>query len=381
MAACVPKRREGGAAGIIYNLAQELEKRGHEIVTLFQEDVLDSPVFPRRLEELYFATKVAFFISRAPQRFSVVNIHAPNGFVYGHLRRLPRFQPNPPYVMTIQGVEERYGHAMRREAKKGRAWHFAARNRLWWRAYHLARYRWSIRTADAAICANREAWSYLQARYNLDSERVWWVPNGVEDRFFVSRQYSTPASPRLLYVGSWLDRKGIYYLRDAMTALADKSPGLKLTVAGCFADSATVKSFFAPPARPQVDVIPFVPSEELPGLYLQHDIFVFPSLMEGMPLALLEAMATGMPVVTTETCGMVDVVEHEVNGLLVPPANAEALIEAILRLSESAELRKRLGQAAQETMRRYTWDQIARKVERVFELAVQDGNRRGDKSR
>jgi len=92
-----------------------------------------------------------------------------------------------------------------------------------------------------------------------------------------------------------------------------------------------------------------------------------------MPLVLLEAMATGMPVVTTETCGMMDVVEDGVNGLLVPAADAPALTEAIGRLVGCADLRRRLGQAAQETMRRYTWDKIARKVEKVFALAAQNG--------
>lgn len=79
-------------------------------------------------------------------------------------------------------------------------------------------------------------------------------------------------------------------------------------------------------------------------LYAEHDVFLFPSLMEGLPSVLLEAMATGMPIVTTETCGMPDVVEHEFNGLLVPPANAQAIEGSILRLAHSVELRQKLGE-------------------------------------
>jgi glycosyltransferase involved in cell wall biosynthesis len=102
-------------------------------------------------------------------------------------------------------------------------------------------------------------------------------------------------------------------------------------------------------------------------LYAEHDVFLFPSLMEGLPLVLLEAMATGMPVITTETCGMPDVVENDYNGLLVPPANALAIEEGILRLARSVELREKLGMAARETMKRYTWERAARQLEALYQ--------------
>jgi hypothetical protein len=60
-------------------------------------------------------------------------------------------------------------------------------------------------------------------------------------------------------------------------------------------------------------------------LYAQHDVFVFPSIVEGLPDVLMEAMAGGMPVITTETSGMSDIIENDFNGLLVPPADAESL--------------------------------------------------------
>lgn len=102
----------------------------------------------------------------------------------------------------------------------------------------------------------------------------------------------------------------------------------------------------------------------------EHDIFLLPSLMEGMPLALMEAMATAMPVVTTETSGMADVVEDGFNGLLVLPADAASLALAIIRLHDSVELRAVIGQQAQRAMRRYTWSNVTRKLEMVLCLAV-----------
>ena len=101
--------------------------------------------------------------------------------------------------------------------------------------------------------------------------------------------------------------------------------------------------FFGPKLAANVEVRPVIAAGSMQELYAEHDIFVFPSLMEGLPSVLLEAMASGMPVITAETCGMPDMVQDGFNGLLVPPADASALENAIARLAESEELRERLG--------------------------------------
>lgn len=368
-----PKNRGGGVAGVIYNLGAQLEHRGHQVDYIFRDDMPKSSLVPQRFELVHYACQVAARILRSRRKYDLVNLHAPAGFVYGFLRKALRLKSVPPYVMTMHGLEERRVHAMSREAKKGRAWHFALKNRIWHRLYHQPAYKFSIRTADLAIILNREACSYVQLRYNCDSHRVWYVPNGVEEQFFLSRDYSDRVAPRLLFVGQWLDHKGIFYLRDAFEALALTLPDIQLTIAGCAVGPEQVKSLFRASFQDQITVIPRVERANMPGVYAQHDLFVFPSLVEGMPLVLLEAMAAGMPIVTTETCGMMDVIQDDINGILVPSADAQALVEAVLRLSGGAELRRRLGRAAQETARHYTWDRIARRVEKIFSLAAKNG--------
>ena len=132
----------------------------------------------------------------------------------------------------------------------------------------------------------------------------------------------------------------------------------------------TIAGYFAPEVRKRVRVVPFVKRSDMPALYAEHDIFVFPSLAEGMPLTLLEAMATGMPIVTTDAPGMADLIEDEFNGMLVQPAHAGDLADAIERLCLAADLRRQFGQAAQQTARRYTWPIVTRKLERRLLLAA-----------
>jgi glycosyltransferase involved in cell wall biosynthesis len=366
----VSRQKEAGAAGVVLNHAAELEKRGHIVECWFLEDVLEKPVKVKRFEALQFARSLSKRIQRDAGKYDVVNLHAPCGCVYGVWRWIFGKADAPPYVLTMQGSEERYVHAMRIEDRKGRAWNFSWKNRLWHRAYHQTMYDVSIKTAQFGAVANREAWICAELKYGRAPGLFWYVPNGTEERFFLPREFPEKTASDLLYVGTWLDRKGVYYLADAFCAAAKEIPGIRLTVAGCSVGADEVKKLFAAELRERVNVVPFVKREDIAAVYAEHDIFVFPSLVEGMPLTLLEAMATGMPVITTNTCGMADVVENEINGLLVPAADAEKLAEGIERLCRSTELRKRLGLAGQETMRRYTWERVTRQMEEVFALAA-----------
>lgn len=358
---------------MVLNHARELEKRGHRVVCWFLEDVLPDAARGGRFQNLRFAAAVARRILKDPAQFDVVNIHAPWSCAYTLWRKLARPAGAPLCVMTMQGSEERFVQAMRLEHRRGRAPTFGLKNRLWHRLYHQTMYDLSIKTADYGAVANREGWSHSEMKYGIAPGRIWFVPNGAEERFFVEREYSDRPEIRLLYVGGWLERKGVYYLAEAFRILAGKLPNVRLSVAGCMLSEPEVRKWFVPATNERLTVVPFIARDEMPSLYAAHDVFVFPSLVEGMPLTLLEAMASAMAVVTTETSGMADVVEDEVNGLFVPPANAEALASAMERLCRAAGLREQLGRAAQATMRHYTWERVTQKLECILKLAAGDG--------
>jgi glycosyltransferase involved in cell wall biosynthesis len=370
MAACVPRRREGGVAAMMYNLGRELESRGHSVTYIFRDDLLDPAEVPGRFHELTFSFRLAAYIRKNRGNFSVVNLHAPTGFVYGLRKRWFPSPQNPPYVMTLHGLEERRVHVMSREARKGRAWNFRWKNRFWHRVYIYPRFRSAIRTADGAHTIARDTWNLLQLKYNLDADRTAYIPNGVEPRFFVPRQYDRPGPIKLLYAGTWLDQRGIFYLRDALTQLAPKLQGLTMTFAGCGCPAEMITDFFGAELASTIAVKPVVAAAEMQGLYEDQDVLLFPSLMEGQPTVVLEAMATGMPVITTETCGMPDVIFDGINGLLIPPANAQAIEDAVLRLAKSPDLRRQLGEAAQQSMRRYRWEESARKLEILYHYVM-----------
>jgi glycosyltransferase involved in cell wall biosynthesis len=97
------------------------------------------------------------------------------------------------------------------------------------------------------------------------------------------------------------------------------------------------------------------------------DVFVLPSRWEGLPVALLEAMGAGLPVVATRVEGVEEVVEHDGQGLLVPPGDLEALVRSLLRLIEQPDLRERMGKAARKRIEEsYTIDIMCERYLRVM---------------
>jgi len=371
IASGVLRMREAGTAGLVLQQAEELRKLGHTVDCWFFADVIPKPRWPARLSDLEFALQVSCRIRKNPTQYEVVNLLAPWGCVYGPSHKLFPSAELPPFVFTMQGSEERYALVMRAEDRKGRATNFRWKNRVWHRVYHQTLYDLSISTADFGAVANREGWTHSELKYHFQPGRISYVPNGVSKEFFQPRTFFEGIATRLLFVGTWLDRKGVYYLVNAFTELAPYIPNLTLTVAGCMLDESLIRAHFPPETRTRVSVVPFVNREEMPSIYASHHILVLPSLIEGMPLTLLEAMASAMPIVTTNTCGMADVIEDNFNGLLVPAADGPALAAGIQRLCQSHELRKNLGAQAQQTAHRYTWDAIARQLERIFRLAVE----------
>jgi glycosyltransferase involved in cell wall biosynthesis len=114
-------------------------------------------------------------------------------------------------------------------------------------------------------------------------------------------------------------------------------------------------------------------SEEwLPAL----DIFVLPSLTEGTPMALLEAMAMGIPVIASAVGGVPDVIEDGINGFLVPPGESRAIHERIMLLIDKPDQMKRLSRAGKETVNsRYNVRDWCRRIEQMYDSLAEGGSR------
>jgi glycosyltransferase involved in cell wall biosynthesis len=158
-------------------------------------------------------------------------------------------------------------------------------------------------------------------------------------------------------------------LIPAVTTLLRNHPTLTFTVAGC--GPTDVKADFPEDLRSRIEVIPRINGQqELIAVYQRHSVFVLPSMFEGQPLVMSEAAASGLAVVTTSCCGMLDFIRDGENGLLVQPGDATALAGALDRLFRDDALTARLAVAGRETAREFTWERSASQMLAAYQAAV-----------
>ena len=210
----------------------------------------------------------------------------------------------------------------------------------------VARHEAEIHEADGILVPSDYVRDTLIAR-GAAPERIFVLPYGVDVERFRPAPQPTRRGFRILFVGQLSQRKGIKYLLEAVKRL--KLPDAELVLVGkrIGRDEA-----FAP----YHDVfrhVAHVPYHEVHALFQQADIFVYPSLHEGSAFAIFEALASGLPVVTTANSG--SVVRDGEEGFIVPIRDVEALMARIERLYRDPDLRATMGHKARARACDFTW--------------------------
>jgi glycosyltransferase involved in cell wall biosynthesis len=180
------------------------------------------------------------------------------------------------------------------------------------------------------------------------------------------KEYGLTGKIVLLSVCRLSKRKGLSYL---IRALPQLSKDTKLLLVGDGVERNSLESLATElDVRNKVVFAGSMPNAELPRYYSIADIFVLPSLHEGMGIVFLEAMSSGLPVVTTNRGGQVDFVRDGQTGLLVEPKSIDKLRSALQKLIGDDGLRKKLSKNAEELMHsEYTWEKAANRYLKVFE--------------
>lgn len=173
---------------------------------------------------------------------------------------------------------------------------------------------------------------------------------------------------RFLYCGTLSKRKGSDLLASAFLELAREHPQARLILVGHGPLEPVMRAMLEPVAS-QVDFLGFTPWDELPRAYQRGDVFCFPSRYDGWGLALVEAMAAGLPVIsTTRTGAAVEFVQPGVNGWLIPPGDSTALLQA-MRSTLTAPLLN-MGQKASSSVRSHSLPQGAERFVHAAQAAA-----------
>ncbi len=339
---------------------------GHSIEYFATENV--PARFRGRISRLAFPVLVNRLVNRAARNgrpYDIVNVHEPSG---AFVASAASSGTNTRVVVTSHGLEERAWALALEEARRGRGGP-SLRTRLLYPLTGLWQSRRSLRRAHHIFCLNEDDRSYIVRRYGRDPESITRIYPGADQLFAeASRDRGYETATRILFAATWRENKGIRDLVPAFVEIASRHAHVFLEVLGAGVRQAQILSEFPEPIHDRVRFRQAANDVETAAVFAQADIFLLPSLFEGTPLTLMEAMMSGLPVITTATCGMKDVVREERTGLLVPVRQPRAIVAALHRLLTESGLRERLGRAARDTaLANFTWDRVAAPVMEVYE--------------
>ena len=361
----------GGAGNASSNTARGLVQRGHDVLVLtsgwdalpFEETrqavrIIRLATLRRKmdrsnaLEQISFIFAASLRISGLARDFkpdvTLAFFGLPCGVVALLLKRLYRV----PYIVSLRGGD----------VPGFRPYDFRLYHKL---AAPVIRSVW--RHADSII-ANSNGLQKLALAFDSHYP-IPVIPNGVDAlRFVVSGRDWSP--PHVLSVGRVVYQKGFDLAMRALSGLKDLE--WIWTIAGDGPQMAALKAMaeeFGIGGR--VHFTGWLSSEQLKEQYATANVFLFPSRHEGMPNVVLEAMASGLPVIASHIAGNEELVVDGETGRLVPPEDADALREALKPFLVEARMREGMGGAARRRVEAsFSWGSVAQKYENIIRRSV-----------
>ncbi len=233
-----------------------------------------------------------------------------------------------------------------------------------------------LRLADAIYTSSRQSADFAGREYQLQRELIPLIYVGVDTSRFTPSSTPPPERPTIVFAGKLVYNKGVFQLVDAALELAKELPTLRLRLLGradeAIAQELTRRAAAAGRAE-LLELVGFVPHDEMPAQYGRAHVFAAPAPHEPGPgLVYLEAMACGLPVIACEGNGASEVIHNKDTGLLVPPGDRTALVSALRQMLTDEEFRRETGKRA----RRYAvehadWEKGVARLESYYRSVLQ----------
>ncbi len=371
-------------AGAMLQGGSALEKLGHVVDYAFHEDLGPLPRSPRArrlISPLLVLQQVTRRIG-AGRTYDLVEIHEPLAAAYSAARAV---KPLPPCVVFSHGLEARAWIAQR-ERYRVQDRRPSVKSRISVPSTVLSQAHFALRRAAHVIVLNSDDENYLVEKVRVPPTRVSRVDNGAPPFGLPQPLRKTDVSAlRLLFFGTWVDRKGTPELVEAVTALEELQVDFTLTVAGLGLqqrEAARVALRFPPRVRRRVEIRSRVAKSELASLLAAHDILIAASWFEGMPLAVLESAAAGLALILTDISGHRQIIEaadealRDRSAIFVPPNQAAGIVNAVHGLSKDFDLLFQLRVNAYRLGKRLDWENAASQLEKAYFQALSKSSSR-----
>ncbi len=334
-----------GMGRVAWHWRREFERRGHEFIHIGPSDVggVRHPMlFPARAWRKY---------TRLGRNADLFIVHEPASGAFARVEA--------PLAVVSHGLERRNWRQRlsRTQQSEGPV---SLKTRVLFPMWRLRGCERGIRRADALLVTNEQDREFAVRYYGLAARKVRVFRNGVDADGGASSV--EPEQFTAIFVGSWIERKGICTLREAAERLHSRGIAVKWILAGTQVAAPQVLSGWPSAARASTEVIPSFTRQQEPDLYRRAAVFVLPSLFEGQPLSLLQAMAAARCCVASDCCGQRDVIKHDYSGLLFPPGDALEFARHIETAYSDAASRRRLGENARAAVAGREWGIVSAEV-------------------
>ena len=201
----------------------------------------------------------------------------------------------------------------------------------------------------------------------INPDKIQVIHNGIDPLYGTNtKALAFEGQPIIGTVARLAKQKGICYLVEAAVKIREKYPDVNILVVGSGMEENALRDLVARlDLEEHVHFLGYFESAE--GIIKALDVFVLPSLWEGFPYVLLEAMMLKKPIVATDIFGINEIIQHNKSGLLIEPRNADAISSAVINLCSSKKKARRLGDCAYHTVQnRFSLDNTVSKVENLY---------------
>ncbi len=231
----------------------------------------------------------------------------------------------------------------------------------------------SVRAADRVIADSEATRLDLLELYGLDTSKVDVLLSGIRDSYYsasldmtIRKKYGMPNKPYLFAIGTIQPRKNYSRSIQTLAHLRDKGYDLDFVIAGGkgWLEDEMYQTIETTGMSDHVHLIGFADDADLPALYSGAECTLFPSLYEGFGFPVLESMACGTPVVTSNVSSLPEVAGDA--ALLVDPLSTEAITHAVQRILDDSTLRQTLIERGFRQAKKFTWERSARQLRQIY---------------
>lgn len=393
----LPQWSHGGVETLVFETSKRLVRRGCEVHIICDGNYLKTNKDYRIVEgihvhfvkpkPLFNIPNISYSLKAAEKAlvldqifdFDIFHGHGIYGFGFALFKFLKK--TDKPFVTTIHNVILRDAQTTIRSIffdLSNLVLHFI--NTVGLTLYSICEGALISRIANKIIAVSNFTKMDAIKTYGIPAEKITVIQNGVDiDKFspkisgdVIRRRLSLLNEPLVLYLGRFDYRKGVENLVKAIPLVLQQNEDVKFLLVGKGPFENALKNL-AVKLRVKDSIIfhPSVSDFDLPKYYAAADVFVFPSLWEGFGLSLLEALASGKAIISTNVSAIPEIITHNKTGLLVEPKNHKQIAEAIVKVLKHRNYLINLGiEGRKEMESKFNWDITSNEILKLYESLI-----------